>query len=143
MVEFINTDILLKHEDIESLSASVGIAFPDALKSLFLKYNGGEPEPYNYVDDVVYLMVNETLPLATGRDRDTAIDVYNDLIVGRKVLSAEYFPFAVDAGGNYFFVDCSKPEAPVYFYGHDSIEPVVNLKVSLDTFWQRLVPEDY
>ena len=145
-MKFVNLDKRLNAEEVSSLEEDLRISFPGPLRRLFLENNGGEPEPYVYHEDQLYTVVNETLPLVSQDGRGTAIDTYENLVLGKRIVPVNFFPFAIDAGGDYFFVDCEGPAAPVFFYRSDSIlsdeNCLLDLGVSLDEFWERLVPEE-
>ena len=143
---FNNKDKWLSEDEVLGLEKSLGVEFPAPLRTLFVENNGGEPEPYVYQDDTVFTVVSETLPLISSTDRHTAIEVYNDLVIDRKLVKTSFFPFAVDAGGDYFFVDLDSSEAYVYFFKSDSFpdssKGLVDLHLDLESFWLELQPEE-
>ena len=54
-----------------------------------------------------------------------------------------WLPFAVDEGGDYFFVDCSKRHGDVIYFRGDywfdeKDRCVVDLKVTFAEFWTKL-----
>lgn len=145
-MRFVDCDKILTSDEIESVEAELGIVFPNSLRDLFLKNNGGEPEPYVFQDELLHAVVNETLPLISDTGRETAVETYQDLVLQKGIAKRQFFPFAIDAGGDYFFVDCSDSNAPVFFYKSDtafssagSLEKIAN---SLDEFWAALQPEE-
>jgi hypothetical protein len=141
-VEFKNTDVDLTTRDIAEVENDLDIRFPDALRIHYLKVNGGDPAPYVYEDERVDTVVSACLPLKSERGQRTAVDTYRHLVLELELVPKTFFPFAVDGGGDYFYVDCSSREGDVYLYRHDTAnEPRVNLGIGLDGFWKRLKPE--
>jgi SMI1-KNR4 cell-wall len=109
---------------------------------LYLLANGGIPEPYVFEDENLDTVVTEFLPLKS-ENANTAITCYRDLVLDKKSVPRYFFPFAVDGGGDYFFVDTATPEGAIYFYRHDnaSSKPLLNLKVGFERFWALLKDE--
>lgn len=143
-MEFINLDRKLSDEEIADVESNLGISFPASLRDLFTNYNGGDPLPYVFQGYGLHTVVNETLPLISGEDRDTAVDTYRLLVLERQIVEKRFFPFAIDPGGDYFFVDCETSDSRVYFYCSDTIDhnKLLDLGLSLKQFWDCLQPED-
>lgn len=143
-MKFINLDRKLSDEEIADVESNLGISFPASLRDLFTNHNGGDPLPYVFQDYGLHTVVNETLPLISGEDRDTAVDTYRLLVLERQIVQKRFFPFAIDPGGDYFFVDCETSDSRVYFYCSDTIDhnKLLDLGLSLKQFWDCLQPED-
>ena len=141
---FTNHDKSLSLKEIEQVEKSIGINFPEPLRQFFQKNNGAEPDPYVLKTDSLDTIVSETIPLLSGKGRGTAENSYNRLIRQRSLVDEKYFPFAVDGGGDYFFVNCEDQRASVYFYRSDSFSPssLVKVSESLEDFWQMLTQEE-
>ena len=120
----------------------LGFSFPEPLRSSYLAANGGEPDPYVFQNDDVDTVVSQFLPLVSS-SRGTSVDAYRRLVKQKKIVSPHFFPFAVDGGGDYFFVDMRTPVGDVYFYRSDceSDQMLLNLHMSLDEFWSSLSEE--
>lgn len=143
-MEFTNLDRPLTESEIRNVERSLSLVFPKPLFALFLQHNGGSPEPYVFEDDrqLISTVVSGTLPLLTGSDRHTAIETYQALVIEKELVPSSYFPFAVDGGGDYFFVDC---ESERVFFLDTARYPPVELKdldCRLDQFWKKLQPEE-
>jgi SMI1-KNR4 cell-wall len=141
---FENQDQLISPTDIQNIEAELSIRFTDSLKKLFLENNGGSPIPYVFHTNDHYTTVSETLPLQSSKGRGTAVDSYKTLVLKRNLVSKQLFPFAVDSGGDYFFVDCTPNRESVYFYQADNTfgENLSDLRISLEAFWNSLVAEE-
>ncbi len=126
-------------QDIADVETQLGLRFPAAVRTLYLSANGGIPDPAGFQDEKLDTLVAEFLPLKV-ENGDTAIAAYHDLVLDRKVVPVNFFPFAVDAGGDYFFVDTTSPEGAVYFHRHDtaSSTPLIKLNIGIDRFWSSL-----
>ncbi|MEZ6139097.1 MAG: SMI1/KNR4 family protein [Zavarzinella sp.] len=144
-MRFTNLDRKLTDAEISSVEIELGIRFPKSLRELFANYNGGSPDPYVIQVEGLHTVVNETLPLLSSKDFGTAVDSYKLLVQKRRIVEKKYFPFAVDAGGDYFFVDCFSTDSQVYFYDSDTDsvqDRLLKLGMTLQEFWNRLKSED-
>ena len=137
MTSFVECDPPASDEEIDGLEKRVGLKFPEGLRRLFREANGGRPDPYTYRDEDNDTVVSECLALRPG---EGSVEWTYDLLVSSKLLvPRHFFPFAVDSGGDTYFVDCSSPEGMVYLYVHDTaFEHVRPLNVNIDGFWSRL-----
>jgi len=120
------------------------VTLPDPLRRQYLRANGGSPDPYVFENDELDTVVAAFLPLTATGDGDTAVETYADLVASKGIVPRHFFPFAVDGGGDYFFVDTATAEGAVYFYRSDSAEAagLVPLHLGVDDFWSALKPED-
>jgi cell wall assembly regulator SMI1 len=138
-----NGEAPLTLQDIAAIEAALGLRFPRGLRDSYLRSNGGRPDPYVYEDDTLDTVVSEALPLTAVDEDSTAVATYRALVLEKQLVPAHFFPFAVDGGGNYFFVDCHSSDASVYFFDHDTAgEHVRALDIGIDEFWNRLKGED-
>jgi cell wall assembly regulator SMI1 len=139
---FSNGDLQIDDARIDRCEAECGIRFPRALRALYLASNGGEPDPYVLERDAIDTVVSELLPLVSN-SRGTAVQSYLRLVLERAIVPPQYFPFAVDGGGDYFFVDTDTIDGKVFFYRSDSIDmPLLHpLELNIDEFWKALRPE--
>jgi SMI1 / KNR4 family (SUKH-1) len=136
MVTFVNSAAPIRAEDIASVERELGIHFPVGLRNHFLETNGGSPEPYIYEDGSV---ISQCLVLV---GRGSAVDAYRDLALKKRVFPLQFFPFAVEGGGDLFLVDCSTPDGMVYLWRHDlSAETLVSLHSRIDDFWSRVTDD--
>jgi hypothetical protein len=138
MVEYSNSMDPATDEQIDDLERRVGLSFPAALRRLFREANGGRPSPYVYRDDNNDTDVSECLAIREGKG--SALWTYELLVLSKRLVPKQFFPFAVDSGGDCFFVDCSPGKGGVWIYVHDtSFEHLRFLCVGLDEFWSHLV----
>jgi cell wall assembly regulator SMI1 len=139
---FTNPDHQIDEARIDRCEADCGIRLPRALRSTYLASNGGEPEPYVFQTDEVDTVVSEFLPLESD-SRGTAVQSYMRLVRERALVAPHFFPFAVDGGGDYFFVDTSTDDGRVFFYRSDSASTLglLPLGLNVDEFWAALRPE--
>ena len=142
-MDFTNADMKLSESEIRRVEDGIGLTFPGPLRLHFMNYNGGEPEPYVFENDDAQIstVVTESLPLLTSSERGTAVAAYQNLIVEKALAPKSFFPFAVDGGGDYFFIDCDS--GGVYFMKSDRYPNIelVDLHLDLDGFWQSLKNE--
>lgn len=143
-MKFTNPEVALSEEEISTIELQIGIRLPPELRYQYLQSNGGYPELYVYEDYNLDTVVSQYLPLKSVRGMSTAVDTYLSLVLTKMIVALNFFPFAVDGGGDYFFVDCSSPFGAVYFYKSDTFEKEVGLlplEVSIKEFWSRLKAE--
>lgn len=143
MNSFTNSDGPLSRADILSVQRDLGVQLAPELVDFYLSTNGGEPERYVLArpDIRVETSVTEFLPLRSDRPGVlTAADVYRSEILERRLLPTSYFPFAVDGGGDFFYLDSDSERCVLY--RHDTIfEKRIPLDVSLSDFIESLVSE--
>ena len=130
-------------EDLSDAEAELGLKLPADLKATYLKANGGQPNPYVFENEDLDTVVNEFLALRQST-HGRAEDTYRLLVRDRRLVPANFFPFAVDGAGDYFFVDTATDHGAVYFYRSDSPveDRLRDLKVGVREFWSRLKAED-
>jgi hypothetical protein len=143
---FINSDVQLSSHDIVGVENETGVKLPESLRRHYLRWNGGEPEPYVFENQCLDTVVSEFFPLMSHSERDTAVSVYRRLILEKALAPRTFFPFAVDGGGDYFFADCGTPEAMVYFFrgdywSSDRSKCLLGLSMGFDEFLSRLKTE--
>jgi SMI1 / KNR4 family (SUKH-1) len=129
---------------LDAVERALQLRLPLPLRASYLQSNGGIPEPYVYEDERLDTVVTAFLPLVPRPDASrTAVDVYQHLVASLGLVPSSFLPFAVDGGGDYFFVDCATLDAAVYFYRGDASdeERVLPLSLGLAEFWDRLKPE--
>jgi hypothetical protein len=145
-MKFVNHDKLPTEAEVASAEIELGFKFPASLRSFFLENNGADPVPYVFKSETLHTVVNETLPLISNTGRGTALDSYKKLVIEKAIVARNFFPFAVDAGGDYFFVNCDTPDASVHFYRSDTAFPEIDIleqvASSLDEFWKALKTEE-
>jgi cell wall assembly regulator SMI1 len=139
----VDCDVSLTPEDVDRVEAKLALKLPAALRAHYLRWNGGTPEPWVFKGASHTEVVSELLPLQTEEDADTAVDVYRDLVVRKRLVPTTLFPFAVDPGGDYFFVDVGTPDGQVFIYRHDTaFENLRALDHGFDAFLAALVDEE-
>jgi|APLak6261674355_1056100.scaffolds.fasta_scaffold01511_3 hypothetical protein len=141
-MKFTKSEQTLNDQDIVDAEAKLGIKFPLVVRNFYLSSNGGIPEPYVFENDDIDTVISEFLPLISER-RGTALQAYERLVTEKQLVPWYFFPFAVDGGGDYFFVDTSISEGPVYFYRSDSADNqhLLSLNIGFEKFWTLLKDE--
>lgn len=133
---------MLSQADIAAAEAVLGMSLPLTVREHYLAWNGGSPAPYVYEGINVDTVVSEFLSLKSEHT-ETALNIYEHLVLQKKLVPRHFFPFAVDAGGDYFFVDCSTSNGVVHFFRSDSArgERLLNLRLGFKKIWSLLKPE--
>src|SRR5688572_6272677 len=142
-MKLLNPGKKLTRQAIERVAREFQLTFPDSLISLYLQANGGEPETYVFQKGSIDTVVTEFLAL-TSTEFDTSPEVYRDLVLAKQIVPKHLYPFAIDGGGDYFFIDTSDAKEGVYLYLHDTSRknPLVNLKMTFADFWESLIKSD-
>lgn len=137
-ISFSECDPGATDEEIGAAEAACRLRFPMGLRRLFRESNGGRPDPSVFRRDGKEIAVSECLALRSGRG--SALWTYETIVVDKALVPPSFFPFAVDPGGSYFFVDCSSANGAVLFYVHDtaSSDNLVPLGVGFEDFWDCL-----
>jgi cell wall assembly regulator SMI1 len=139
-------DYHLSANDLAMLETELDFSFPESVRRLYLATNGGYPDPYVITTDALDTVVSEFLPLKSDRGTGTAMSAYRRLVLEKRLCPVQFFPFAVDGGGDYFFVDCSDPLGRIYFFRGDYAldlpeEALLDLGINFDEFWSSLKSE--
>src|SRR5262245_5551703 len=141
-MQFTQSQERMSAEEIDQLETELGVRFPAPVRRCYIAANGGVPSLYVFTNDDVDTVVSELLPLkSTGTG--TAVQSYRRLVLALKLVPPSMFPFAIDGGGDYFFVDCGSPKGRVFFYRGDTDEHnrLVDLGLGFEEFWASLTPE--
>lgn len=115
---------------LDEFATVLGFAVPPLLAELFA---GAGPELHRNYSPRFEVMIVRYLPLAGGPD--SALELHRTH-AKRAGLRRELFPIAVDEGGRGVFVDCAKPELPVWLYDAEAEggPPLEDLRVGLRAF---------
>ena|ERR1022692_1149516 len=141
-MKFTNSEPAIGLQEIANVEASLGFLLPVAVRNLYLTTNGGDPAPYVFQNENIDTVITKFLPLSS-KSKGTALTSYKRLVVEKQMAPQQFFPFAVDGGGDYFFVDCSRPDGAVYFLQGDSASGprMLNLQTRFEDFWLSLKEE--
>jgi hypothetical protein len=142
-----NVDCILSEKDILEIESELNITFPKVLREHYLYANGGSPEKYVFEDDSIDTVVAEILPLKSHSGRGTVVNAYNSLVVTKKLVEKFFVPFAIDGGGDYFFINTQSQSGSVFFFKGDSWangenDYLVDLKLTFAEFMSSLKSED-
>jgi SMI1 / KNR4 family (SUKH-1) len=140
-VEFENSSAPTSMEELTKIEEELQLKLPTALRDQYLLTNGGRPMPYVYEDDDLDTVVAAFLPISSMTGGRTAVDTYKHLVLSKQLVMRHFFPFAIDGGGDYFFVDCSTDEGMVYFFQGDAAyhqDALLPLELGIGDFWNRL-----
>lgn len=139
-IELENSDFQLDHLILSEVQLMLELSFPEPFVQFYLQANGGRPNRYMFITDDIELAINDVLPLISKADSDTAIKAYEELVINDSLPSKQFFPFAVDPGGEYFLVDCGSSEGSVYFLKSDCGH-VIKISRSFNEFLDSLSSE--
>jgi len=143
MVKLTETSSAVFAEELKKIEESLGVSFPETLKSLWLVTNGGiladkrrVYQSTHYENDIKYF-----LPVLHTKDAGllTVDDYYQTLVFDKKILPANFIPFAIDGGGFPYCVGAD--DGAVYFCDLENGEENF-LEPDLETFVGKIIPED-
>src|ERR1022692_1750740 len=121
-MKFTNSEPAIGLQEIANVEASLGFLLPVAVRNLYLTTNGGDPAPYVFQNENIDTVITKFLPLSS-KSKGTALTSYKRLVVEKQMAPQQFFPFAVDGGGDYFFVDCSRPDGGGDYFFVDCSRP--------------------
>ena len=118
------------------------LALPEDLKRIYTQTNGGTLEDFLYEYGDISTVISQILPLSSDSGMSAARS-YHLFVEDRGIVPRHFFPFAVDGGGDYFFVDCRTAEGRVHLFRADDDPPeqLQDLGVGIAGFGARLRPE--
>lgn len=138
IIEFKNPDIALTPSIFDEVQREFELTIPEVVKDFYLANNGGQPSPFMFRTEDHEIVVNAILPLISKRRSDTVIDCYVSLVLTKKLVPKSLFPFAIDPGGEFFFVDTDSPLGAVFLFNSDIME-IQKLSDSFVQFWDHVV----
>ena len=143
-ISFEAIDILPTDADLDLLQQRFGFKLPEIVRDHFLKNNGGVPNPHVFIlDHFIATEVACSLSVITNSGGTLVGDVYGRF-VSNGWIAEGLLPFAVDAGGDYFFVDCRSDRLDTYFYDtqvRTEGPGLVDLERGFLDFWETLSSE--
>jgi cell wall assembly regulator SMI1 len=121
MLSFSGTAPPLTSADIADFEQRYAISLPSEFREHYLKFNGGQPDSYRFIDDNdALLIVNEFLPIQHGPRSCTLEATLWRMKIDQPLLPENLVPFAVDPGGAFFcFSTCDKDCGQIYFVQMD------------------------
>jgi hypothetical protein len=119
-------------EAMDRFRAEFGISVPAALQKFLNFSNGGHPE-LSVVDGPYGTYAVDAFHHLTEQDVDTE-SLWHAMRTWRPVLGAKAIPFAVDGGGNAFYLDMAREPSPVRICLHDDNYRTVDVAASLADF---------
>lgn len=137
-IEFKNPDVPISPSVFDAFELEFELTIPEVVKLFYCANNGGEPSHFIFRTEDHELIVNAVLPFVSNTTPHTAVYCYRSLVLSKKLVSRNFFPFAIDPGGEYFFVDCTSSEGPVVTFNSDMTE-IEKVSDSFLQFWDGLV----
>ena len=132
---------LPNESDMRKLVALVGFEIPDVVKVYFMQFGGGVPNPFLLrIQDFVDTEVSYLLSILADSGGPSIGDVYLNFRESERVPQG-FLPFAVDGGGDFFFVNCLKSSTPTFFYDSKVNRRLIDLDRGFEDFWDLLESE--
>lgn len=142
MIKLLDSSPAVSADELDKIEASLGVNFPQVLKSLWLVTNGGVLEKgrrvyqsVQYENDIKYF-----LPVIHAKNTGllTVDDYYKTLVFEKKLIPANLVPFAIDGGGFPYCVGVN--DEAVYFCDLENQEENF-LEPDLESFVAKVIPE--
>lgn len=102
----------LTENDIKEIEEMLQISIPRQLADHYLNCNGGTPEDnflYSELSDIE-ISIQSFLPMKYKDEIGFTVESMYANFVNKKVIPAQYLPFAIDYGGNLFCMDLNTNE---------------------------------
>ena len=98
----------LAASDIDAVEREIGMPLPRALRAHYEQYNGGMPRLSVFVaanGNDFSLASFKTMKWRKNPHEVLFEETYLAIVLQKKLVPAEYVPFAIDDGGNFFCMD--------------------------------------
>ena len=119
MIKFSNTKPAVTDADLNGVEKRFAFRFPPEFRELYLRTNGGTPDPNRFVDKKGPCIVHEFLPIKyAGTGISTVERSIQRLKVEQALLPKHLVQFAVDPGGDYYCFSIRPDEVGAIYLFH-------------------------
>lgn len=139
---FLNTGKKLTGNEIKEIEEMLQISIPKQLTEHYLKYNGGTPKDnflYSEISDIE-ISIQSFLPMKYKDEIGFTVESMYANFVNKKVIPAQYLPFAIDYGCNLFCMDLNTNEIVIIWMDQGEVteNEIHVLSESFDAFLAAL-----
>ena len=139
MLVLTDTDPAISSEDFLQFEEILGKKLPEAMKDLYLKYNGGQPQVRGVHDDRHLFPFNSFDSL---EEIKKSLTWFDDEVVPEGFKATDLLHFAYDPGsGNYALSLRAEDYGNVYFYVLEEKAEIYGLWASFEEFLNSFVEE--
>ena len=139
MLVLTDTDPAISSEDFLQFEEILGKKLPEAMKDLYLKYNGGQPQVRGVHDDRHLFPFNSFDSL---EEIKKSLTWFDDEVVPEGFKATDLLHFAYDPGsGNYALSLRAEDYGKVYFYVLEEKAEIYGLWDSFEEFLNSFVEE--
>ena len=139
MLVLTDTDPAISSEDFLHFEEILGKKLPEAMKDLYLKYNGGQPQVRGVHDDRHLFPFNSFDSL---EEIKKSLTWFDDEVVPEGFKATDLLHFAYDPGsGNYALSLRAEDYGKVYFYVLEEKAEIYGLWASFEEFLNSFVEE--
>ena len=139
MLVLTDTDPAISSEDFLQFEEILGKKLPEAMKDLYLKYNGGQPQVRGVHDDRHLFPFNSFDSL---EEIKKSLTWFDDEVVPEGFKVTDLLHFAYDPGsGNYALSLRAEDYGKVYFYVLEEKAEIYGLWASFEEFLNSFVEE--
>ena len=139
MLVLTDTDPAISSEDFLQFEEILGKKLPEAMKDLYLKYNGGQPQVRGVHDDRHLFPFNSFDSL---EEIKKSLTWFDDEVVPEGFKATDLLHFAYDPGsGNYALSLRAEDYGKVYFYVLEEKSEIYGLWASFEEFLNSFVEE--
>ena len=139
MLVLTDTDPAISSEDFLQFEEILGKKLPEAMKDLYLKYNGGQPQVRGVHDDRHLFPFNSFDSL---EEIKKSLTWFDDEVVPEGFKATDLLHFAYDPGsGNYALSLRAEDYGKVYFYVLEEKAEIYGLWASFEEFLNSIVEE--
>lgn len=139
MLVLTDTDPAISSEDFLQFEEILGKKLPEAMKDLYLKYNGGQPQVRGVHDDRHLFPFNSFDSL---EEIKKSLTWFDDEVVPEGFKATDLLHFVYDPGsGNYALSLRAEDYGKVYFYVLEEKAEIYGLWASFEEFLNSFVEE--
>ena len=139
MLVLTDTDPAISSEDFLQFEEILGKKLPEAMKDLYLKYNGGQPQVRGVHDDRHLFPFNSFDSL---EEIKKSLTWFDEEVVAEGFKATDLLHFAYDPGsGNYALSLRAEDYGKVYFYVLEEKAEIYGLWASFEEFLNSFVEE--
>ena len=139
MLVLTDTDPAISSEDFLQFEEILGKKLPEAMKDLYLKYNGGQPQVRGVHDDRHLFPFNSFDSL---EEIKKSLTWFDDEVVPEGFKATDLLHFAYDPGsGNYALSLRAEDYGKVYFYVLEETAEIYGQWASFEEFLNSFVEE--
>jgi cell wall assembly regulator SMI1 len=133
-MEMNNSSLGVGKNDFDHFKNEIGFDFPVDLKEHYREFDGGQPDPANFLFQGEYYCLHQFLRMLAS-DNLNIVEIYKMWALEDKVIQPTDIPFGVDPGGDLFLYSVSdETYGQIFFCTQDTAWDENRLMKIADSF---------